>query len=77
MSVKASISLTEAQEAFARELVADGRYPSRSAVLQQGCLGSGARINVPGKTVEPVLRIPSAFQNPLAQTPDRHRYTHP
>jgi antitoxin ParD1/3/4 len=36
MSVKASISLTEAQEAFARELVAAGRYPSLSAVLQQG-----------------------------------------
>lgn len=36
MSVKASISLTESQEAFARELVADGRYPSLSAVLQQG-----------------------------------------
>lgn len=36
MSVKASISLTEAQEAYARELVAQGRYPSLSAVLQQG-----------------------------------------
>lgn len=36
MNVKASISLTEAQEAFARGLVADGRYPSLSAVLQQG-----------------------------------------
>jgi antitoxin ParD1/3/4 len=36
MSVKASISLTEAQDAFARELVAEGRYPSLSAVLQQG-----------------------------------------
>lgn len=36
MSVKASISLTEAQEAFARELVADGHYSSLSAVLQQG-----------------------------------------
>jgi antitoxin ParD1/3/4 len=36
MSVKASISLTEAQEAFARELVAEGYYPSLSAVLQQG-----------------------------------------
>jgi antitoxin ParD1/3/4 len=45
MSVKASILLTEAQEAFTRALVADGRYPSLSAVLQQGCLGSGARIN--------------------------------
>ncbi|WP_323767051.1 type II toxin-antitoxin system ParD family antitoxin [Marinovum sp.] len=36
MSVKASISLTEAQEAYARSLVAEGRYPSLSAVLQQG-----------------------------------------
>ncbi|MDT8853472.1 type II toxin-antitoxin system ParD family antitoxin [Paracoccaceae bacterium Fryx2] len=36
MSVKASISLTESQEAFARELVAQGRYSSLSAVLQQG-----------------------------------------
>ena len=36
MSVKASISLTEAQEAYARDLVAQGRYPSLSAVLQQG-----------------------------------------
>ena len=36
MSVKASISLTEAQEAYARELVREGRYPSLSAVLQQG-----------------------------------------
>lgn len=36
MSVKASISLTEAQEAFARGLVSAGRYSSLSAVLQQG-----------------------------------------
>ena len=36
MSVKASISLTESQEAYARDLVAQGRYPSLSAVLQQG-----------------------------------------
>lgn len=36
MSVKASISLTETQEAFARDLVGQGRYPSLSAVLQQG-----------------------------------------
>ncbi|MFS4583433.1 ribbon-helix-helix domain-containing protein [Phaeobacter sp. C3_T13_0] len=36
MSVKASISLTEAQEDFARTLVAEGRYASLSAVLQQG-----------------------------------------
>lgn len=36
MSVKASISLTEAQEAYARRLVAEGRYPSLSAVFQHG-----------------------------------------
>ena len=36
MSVKASISLTDAQDAFARDLVAQGRFPSMSAVLQHG-----------------------------------------
>ena len=36
MTVKASISLTDAQEAFARDLVVQGRYPSLSAVMQQG-----------------------------------------
>lgn len=36
MSVKASISLTESQESYARDLVAQGHYPSLSAVLQHG-----------------------------------------
>lgn len=36
MSVKASISLTESQEAYARNLVAQGHYASLSAVLQHG-----------------------------------------
>ena len=36
MSVKASISLTEPQDAFARDLVEQGVYPSLSAVLQRG-----------------------------------------
>lgn len=36
MTVKASISLTDAQDAFARGLVTAGRYPSLSAVLQRG-----------------------------------------
>lgn len=36
MTVKTSISLTDAQEAFARKLVDEGRYASLSAVLQQG-----------------------------------------
>ena len=36
MSVKASVSISEAQEAYARELVAQGRYASLSAVVQQG-----------------------------------------
>ena len=36
MTVKSSISLTDEQHAFARALVDAGRYPSLSAVLQQG-----------------------------------------
>ncbi|WP_170418358.1 MULTISPECIES: type II toxin-antitoxin system ParD family antitoxin [unclassified Ruegeria] len=36
MSVKASISLTESQDAYARNLVAQGHYASLSAVLQHG-----------------------------------------
>lgn len=36
MTVKASISLTDQQDAFARELVEQGRYSSLSAVLQHG-----------------------------------------
>ena len=36
MTVKSSISLTDSQNTFARELVDQGRYPSVSAVLQQG-----------------------------------------
>ena len=36
MAVKSSISLTIEQYAFAKALVEAGRYPSLSAVLQQG-----------------------------------------
>lgn len=36
MTVKASISLTDTQDDYARSLVAAGRYPSLSAVLQRG-----------------------------------------
>ncbi len=36
MTVKSSISLTDSQNAYARELVEQGKYPSVSAVLQQG-----------------------------------------
>lgn len=36
MAVKTSISLTDEQDAYARTLVARGRYPSVSAVLQRG-----------------------------------------
>ena len=36
MTVKASISLTDAQNSYARALVAEGRYPSLSAVMQRG-----------------------------------------
>ena len=36
MSVKASVSISEQQDAFVRGLVEQGRYPSASAVIQQG-----------------------------------------
>ena len=36
MTVKSSISLTDEQHSFAKELVEAGRYSSVSAVLQQG-----------------------------------------
>ena len=36
MTIKSSISLTDEQHAFAKELVRAGRYSSVSAVLQQG-----------------------------------------
>lgn len=36
MSVKSSISLTDQQDAFARDLVSKGHFPSVSAVLQSG-----------------------------------------
>lgn len=36
MTIKSSISLTDEQHAFIRELVEAGRYSSVSAVLQQG-----------------------------------------
>lgn len=36
MTVKTSISITDQQEAFARALIDEGRYPSVSAVVQRG-----------------------------------------
>ncbi|MCV3767036.1 type II toxin-antitoxin system ParD family antitoxin [Rhizobium sp. TRM95796] len=36
MAVKASVSISEQQEKFARRLVAEGRYASLSAVVQKG-----------------------------------------
>jgi len=36
MTVKSSISLTDEQDAFARQLVEKGRFPSVSAALQHG-----------------------------------------
>lgn len=36
MTIKASISLTDRQDDFARGLVASGEFPSLSAVVQRG-----------------------------------------
>ncbi|MFN3614421.1 MAG: type II toxin-antitoxin system ParD family antitoxin [Rubrimonas sp.] len=36
MTLKASVSISDSQNAFARDLVARGRFSSLSAVVQQG-----------------------------------------
>jgi len=36
MTVKASVSISDQQDAFAREMVSQGRYASLSAVVQRG-----------------------------------------
>ncbi len=36
MSVKASVSISDQQDSFARQLVEDGRFSSLSAVVQRG-----------------------------------------
>ena len=36
MSVKASVSISQSQDAFARALVKQGRYSSLSAIVQHG-----------------------------------------
>ncbi|MDR6817724.1 antitoxin ParD1/3/4 [Neorhizobium sp. 2083] len=36
MTVKASVSISDQQDAFARRLVEEGRYASLSAVVQRG-----------------------------------------
>lgn len=36
MSVKASVSISDQQDSFARQLVDDGRFSSLSAVVQRG-----------------------------------------
>ncbi|MCZ7449994.1 type II toxin-antitoxin system ParD family antitoxin [Agrobacterium rhizogenes] len=36
MSVKASVSISDQQDSFARRLVEEGRYASLSAVMQRG-----------------------------------------
>ncbi len=36
MSVKASVSITDRQDVFARRLVSEGQYSSLSAVVQRG-----------------------------------------
>ena len=50
VTVKSSISLTNSQDAFVRELVEQGRYPSASAALQQGL--ELLRIKTEGEDVE-------------------------
>lgn len=52
MTVKSSISLTDEQHAFAREMVNAGRYPSVSAVVAQGIELLKARLDAESKEME-------------------------
>ena len=52
MTVKSSISLTDEQHAFARELVSAGRYPSVSAVVAQGIELLKARFDAEATEIE-------------------------
>jgi antitoxin ParD1/3/4 len=52
MTVKSSISLTNEQHAFARELVSAGRYPSVSAVVAQGIELLKARVGAEATEIE-------------------------
>lgn len=52
MTVKSSISLTDEQHAFARELVSAGRYPSVSAVVAQGIELLKARVGAEATEIE-------------------------
>ena len=52
MTVKSSISLTDEQHAFARELVSAGRYPSVSAVVAQGIELLKARAEAESMAIE-------------------------
>src|SRR5262249_48276968 len=60
-----------------RELTAMCHIRTFAPTMFSRCSGSDTRINEPGKRAEPVLKIPSAFRSPLAQTSDRHQHTHP
>lgn len=52
MTVKSSISLTDEQHAFARELVSAGRYASVSAVVAQGIELLKARVGAEATEIE-------------------------
>ena len=56
MTVKSSISLTDEQQAFARELVSAGRYPSVSAVVARGIELLKARLDSESMEIE-ALRL--------------------
>lgn len=66
MSVKSSISLTDQQDAFVREQVESGRYPSASAVLQQGLELLRQRTEAETAEVEALREL---FQRRMNSTP--------
>ncbi len=63
MTVKSSISLTDSQDAFARELVKQGKYPSVSAVLQQGLELLRSKSDAENLELEALRQLLSARRN--------------
>ena len=87
MTVKSSISLTNEQHAFAKTLVETGRFPSVSAVLQQGVdllrrqmedegLERAALAEVMAQRRSGAFVSGDEMESRLRRMPDKKRQTH-
>ena len=87
MTVKSSISLTDDQHSFAKTLVDSGRFPSVSAVLQQGvellrekmeddALEGAALVEIPGKRPSGPFLSAARMDSRLSRMIDKKRRTY-